>query len=413
MSSMRKKKKWNNSCGTNTGCNKKKDECKVKESYCEPCKKPACNKSESYKMPEATCCPKGPCDDCEIKFEDTCVKLAKEAEKLFKKALDCECLAVESYEEAKECDKKAKALEAKAKKLAKESIDNECEAEKLKKQANDLLCKSEDLCQKAKCLYKEAEKAGDEAEKYCEKAKCLYEKAQNENEQAKCLYSQAMKCDEKAMNCYKVAGEKIKEYEEKSKKCENMMKKCQDKINDCYDMDDCKKMKKSCYVDLGLDEPCKSKPSKCSNKHDKMNCYDNYESCNKKMKPSCECEVKYVCPTYNKPKKEMKKKCSCDYDYSYCDMDDYCSKYDYDKKEDYCDLDDILLIKEEETGLYINPIYNMEPMQYMGDFACKYPSMEEPYMNMDEMGMEEMQDMWMNYYMYMQNMMKNMMNNMN
>ena len=121
MSSMRKKKKWNNSCGMNTGCYKKKDECKVKESYCEPCKKEIYNKCEPFKISESNCYTKPHYDDCEIKFEDTCVKLAKEAEKLFKKALDCECLAVESYEEAKECDKKAKALEAKAKKLAKEA----------------------------------------------------------------------------------------------------------------------------------------------------------------------------------------------------------------------------------------------------------------------------------------------------
>ncbi|MEG2788996.1 MAG: hypothetical protein RR942_14375 [Romboutsia sp.] len=387
MSTMRKKKKCNNSCSVNAGCHAKK------EVYCEPCKKVVYKKMEPIKEIKPVCCPPGPCNDCEIKFDDTCVKLAQEAEKLFKKALDCECLAVDSYEEAKEFDKKAKALEDKAKKLAKESIDNEYEAEKLRKQANQLLCKSEELCAKAKCLYKEAESAGDEAEKYCEKAKCLYTKAQSENEQAKCLYSQAMQCDEKAMNCYKVAGEKIKEYEDKSKKCESMMKKCQDKIKGCYEMDDCKPMKKSCYVDLGLDEPCNDK---CNhNKHSK---------CEKKIKPSCNCEVKYVCPTHKeKPKKETKQKCG----YEYYDMNEY-----YYDKDEYCDLDDMMLIKEEETGLYINPIYNMEPMQYMGDFAIQYPSMDEPYMNIDQMGMEEMQDMWMNYYMYMQNMMKNMMGNM-
>ena len=373
MSTMRKKKKCYNSCSANLGCNQKKENC------CEPCKKTAYKKCEPSKKIELNCCPPGPCDDCEIKFDDTCVKLAQEAERLFKKALDCECLAVESYEEAKEFDKKAKSLEAKAKRLAKESMENETQSEKLRKQANQLLCKSEDLCERAKCLYKEAEQAGDEAEHYCEKAKCLYEKSQDANEQAKCLYSQAMKCDEKAMNCYKVAGEKIKEYEGKSKKCEDMMKKCQEKINGCYDMEDCKP-KKSCYVDLGIEEPC---------------------TC-KEEKPICTCKPKYVTPTYCKPKKDIKHSCGCE-----CNYDDkQNNKFNKDK---YYDLDDITLIKEEETGLYVNPIYNMEPMQYIGEFANKYPSMDEPYMYIENIGMEEMQDMWMNYYMYMQNMMDNMM----
>ncbi|OSB10586.1 hypothetical protein [Paraclostridium bifermentans] len=402
MSTMRKKKKCYNSCSANIGCNPKKE----KESYCEPCKKPVYKKCEPVKKLEPTCCPPGPCDDCEIKFDDTCVKLAQEAERLFKKALDCECLAVESYEEAKEFDKKAKALEAKAKKLAKESMDNETEAEKLRKQANQLLCKSEDLCARAKCLYKEAEQAGDEAEQYCEKAKCLYEKSQNVNEQAKCLYSQAMKCDEKAMKCYKVAGEKIKEYEGKSKKCEDMMKKCQEKIAGCYEMEDCKP-KKSCYVDLGIEEPCKEKKS-CKPCKPIHTCKEE-KSCKpintcKEEKPSCTCEPKYVSPTYCKPKKEVKQPCGCEFN--------FCNGHNNNQNDDeYCNLDDIMLIKEEETGLYINPIYNMEPMQYMGEFANKYPSMDEPYMYMENMGMEEMQDMWMNYYMYMQNMMNNMMYN--
>lgn len=384
MSTMRKKKKCYNSCSAHIGCNQKKE----KESYCEPCKKPVYKKCEPVNKLEPSCCPPGPCADCEIKFDDTCAKLAQEAERLFKKALDCECLAVESYEEAKGFDKKAKDLEARAKRLAKESMENETEAERLRKQANQLLCKSEDLCAKAKCLYKEAEQAGNEAEHYCEKAKGLYERAQNENEQAKCLYSQAMQCDEKAMKCYKVAGEKIKEYEDKSKKCENMMKKCQDKIAGCYDMEDCKPNKKSCYVDLGIEEPCKEKKS-C-------------KSCKpcKEEKTMCTCEPKYVHPTYCKPKKQMKASCGCEHEL-----------WNSHHNEEYCNLDDIMLIKEEETGLYINPIYNMEPMQYMGEFANKYPSMEEPYMYMENMGMEEMQDMWMNYYMYMQNMMQSMMYN--
>ena len=166
MSTMRKKKKCNNSCAMNTGCHQKKE----KEVYCDPCKKPVhkkcepckpiepCKKVDSCKemdivckKHEFACCPPGPCEDCEIKFDDTCAKLAEQAEKLFKKALNCECLATESYEEAREFDKKAKALEAKAKRLAKESLENECEADKLRKQANDLLCRSEELCEKAKC----------------------------------------------------------------------------------------------------------------------------------------------------------------------------------------------------------------------------------------------------------------------
>ena len=380
MNNLRKKKKYNNSCVVNDPCTTKKETKK-----CEPCKK---------QEPVCSC---GPCEDlCEIKFDDTCVKLAQEAEKLFQKALNCECLAVESFEEAKEYDNKAKALEDKARKLAKESQGNEAEAQKLRKQANELICKSDELCAKAKCLYKEAEAAGNEAEQYCQKAKCLYEQAQSENEKAKCLYSQAMNCDEKAMNCYKAAGEKIKEYESKSKKCEDMMKKCQSKLGECANnMNDCGNLGKSCYIDLGIDEPCKCKPT---------------YGCDNKATTDCGCksQVKNNC-SYNKPEKEMNYNCNYNY---------YTDKTKTTKpttKKTNCEANDIFLIKEEETGLYINPIYNMEPMQYMGDFSNKYPSMDYPYMDMgmcmnNQMGMEDMQDMWMNYYMMMQNMMmQNMM----
>ena len=106
MTIMRKKKKSNNSCAMNSGCHCKKE----KDTYCEPCKKPVykkcdpckkvdpCKDYDMHKKHDMSCCPPGPCEDCEIKFDDTCVKLAQQAEKLFKKALDCECLAVESYE---------------------------------------------------------------------------------------------------------------------------------------------------------------------------------------------------------------------------------------------------------------------------------------------------------------------------
>ena len=46
------------------------------------------------------------------------------------------------------------------------------------------------------------------------------------------------------------------------------MKKCQSKLGECANnMNDCGNLGKSCYIDLGIDEPCKCKPTYgCDNK---------------------------------------------------------------------------------------------------------------------------------------------------
>ena len=50
------------------------------------------------------------CNDCEVKFVDTCADLASKAEELFEKALEHQCIAEETLEQAKECEESAKVL---------------------------------------------------------------------------------------------------------------------------------------------------------------------------------------------------------------------------------------------------------------------------------------------------------------
>ena len=169
------------------------------------------------------------------------------------------------------------------------------------------------------------------------------------------LYSQAMKCDEKALQCYKNAGEKIKEYEAKSNKCEDMINKCNMKLNQCNHKD------KKCNDIM----PKYVKMDKC-----KHSCNKNYQEYNF----GCHCDNKKV----NKPKSNMN--------------------------------DDIIYIDNEylymnDCPTYVSPMYDMYQMQCMGDFAHKYPSLDMPYMNGYMNQYQDLNDMWMNYYMMMQNMM--------
>ena len=61
------------------------------------------------------------CNDCEVKFVDTCADLASKAEELFEKALEHQCIAEETLEQAKECEESAKVLAADAQNLMKKS----------------------------------------------------------------------------------------------------------------------------------------------------------------------------------------------------------------------------------------------------------------------------------------------------
>ena len=288
-----------------------------------------------------------PCDNYEITCVDKCVELAKKAEALFEKACKYEAEATNTFNQAKECEKSAKLLSQKAcsllqnaNKCEDQSKANECKAKQLMQQA-------EELSQKAKCLSKEADNIEKEAKANCEKAKCLYEKAETCNEKAKALYNQALKFDEKALECYKTAGDKIKEYEKNSKKCEEMINKCDNKLKKCES--NCVS-KETVMPDMGM--------TGCGcNKESAMNTCD----------------------------KIVQKSFSCDDEIIYIDATDVCSL-------------------GNECSSYVTPMYNMAPMQCMGNFTNKYPSLDQtmtPYET-------ENDDMWTNYYMYMQQMMKQM-----
>ena len=57
------------------------------------------------------------CNDCEVKFVDTCADLASKAEELFEKALQHQCKAEETLQQAKEYEQEAKVLAANAQNL--------------------------------------------------------------------------------------------------------------------------------------------------------------------------------------------------------------------------------------------------------------------------------------------------------
>ena len=77
--------------------------------------------------------------------------------------------------------------------------------------------------------------------------------------------------------------------------------------------------------------------------------------------------------------------------------------------------DDIIYVTDEDLCMnncttYVSPMYDMYHMQCMGDFSHHYPSLDMPYMNCYIDQYQDVNDMWMNYYMMMQNMMQSMMN---
>lgn len=364
---MRKKKKQ--SCS----CTPQHDACNENIQTITSCKP---NKQVNTCKPAQTCVD-DICGDYEITCVDKCVNLAKKAEELFEKALQCDCQATDIYNQAQQCEKSAQALSQKANNLLNNANVTEKEAKAAECKAQQLLDKAEELCAKAKCLYQEGKQTQKEAEANCESAKCLYEKAQSYNDQAKALYSQALKCDEKALECYKSAGEKIKEYELKSKKCEDMISKCGAKLDECANKAPCQMTKPAPTT---VSNQVVNKPS-CSCK------YEQYDySCNLPQKKTCvapQPTTKKTCPTTTQ---------------NYCNQPDIVYVQDYD------------LCSNNSCSSYVSPMYDMTPMQCSGNISNKYPSLEMPNMNsyMNQCG--DMNDMWMNYYNYMQNMyMQNMM----
>lgn len=356
---MKKKKKQSCSCAPPSEACKVVEPCKPvnKCVVCKPCE------TEIECTPISSCKPclpekkhmhsyvECPCGDYEITCVDKCVELAKKAEELFEKACQCESEATQAFNQAKECEKSAKILSQKACNLLQNSNKSENQARNDECKAKELMERAQALCEQAKALKKEAECVEKQAKENCEKAKCLYEKAENYNEKAKCLYNQALKYDEKALECYKTAGDKIKEYESKSKKCEEMLDKCGNKLQNCQN---------NCVSNQILQPEMNMMPSK----------------------PSCGC----IKPCKNNCETIIEKTCNCDEEIIYVNMDDNC----------YCN---------NSCSTYVSPMYNMAPMQCMGNFTNKYPSLDNtnmyPYTN-------QYDEMWMNYYMYMQQMMQQM-----
>ncbi len=353
---MKKKKKQSCSCTPQYDACKPVETCKTTQKceVCKPCETvvectpiSSCKPCHIEKKP-MTSYMECPCGDYEITCVDKCVELAKKAEELFEKACKYEADANATFNQAKECEKSAKLLSQKACNLLQNANKYENQSRNDEYKAKELMQRAQELFEKAKNLTKEAECIEKDAKSSCEKAKSLYEKAETYNEKAKCLYNQALKYDEKALECYKTAGDKIKEYENKSKKCEEMLNKCEYKLQNCEN--NCVSNK---YVDVHV-SPCA-----CNT------------SCN-----SCETIVE--------------KTCKCDDEIIYVDMDDCYSK-------NKC--------KTNKYSSYVSPMYNMAPMQCMGNFTNKYPSLDN--MNMYPC-MNQYDDMWMNYYMYMQQMMNQM-----
>ena len=205
----------------------------------------------------------------------------------------------------------------------------------------------------------------------------------------------------------------MKEYEMKSKKCEDMISKCGTALDKCSNKVTCKKEIPCEYV----------KPTDmCNTTKPSSTCkYEEYDySCNPPKKKSCGCNKpvsKNPCKmnTCNQDYENKMDSCYSDnkYQMNPCyEMDNYkmnpCKKSV--KSEDIVYIEDCDLCKGNLCSTYVSPMYDMTPMQCTGGMSSKYPSLDKPYMNAYMDQYQDINDMWMNYYMYMQNMyMQNMM----
>lgn len=345
----KKKKQW-------CSCTPQYENCNVDSETINNCKPTTKSKYCKKPVKKYVECP---IEDYEITCVDKCADLAEKAEKLFEKALDCECKAVDAFEKAEELEKKAKVLSAKANKLLKNANSSEGAGKEAECKAKQLMEKAEELCEQAKCLYKEAKCVEKEADQSCEEARCLYEKAQEYNEKAKDLYNQAMKYDEKALKCYKSAGDKAKEYELKSKKCQEMIAKCSNKLSQCdikpqYEEKDICKYQEPCQEY----NPCKT-----------VKGYQQYIN--------CEDQCNNVAGQYG--------------------------------DDEIIYIEDIESLSGNLCSTYVSPMYDMSPMQFTGELYNEYPSLDMPYIEPYINQYQDINDMWMSYYSYLQNMMmKNM-----
>lgn len=384
---MKKKKKQSCSCTPQNEACKVESTCTTtkKCEVCKPCETvvectpiSSCKPCTTEKKP-VSCYVESPCGDYEITCVDKCVELAKKAEELFEKACKYEADATQTFNQAKECEKSAKLLSQKACNLLQNSNKCENQAQNDECKAKELMKRAQELFEKARALAKEAECIEKEAKSNCEKARNLYEKAETYNEKAKCLYNQALKYDEKALECYKTAGDKIKEYESKSKKCQEMLDKCGNKLqncnNNCISTDGMKTK-----MDMGGQMMMTSIPSCMTPSTSECTTIQISPcECNKSSKKTCKNVM-----NQNTCDSILEKTYNCDDEIIYVNMDDACS----------C---------ANSCSTYVSPMYNMSPMQCMGNFSNKYPSLDD--MNMYQCN-SQYDEMWMNYYMYMQQMMQ-------
>ena len=160
----------------------------------------------------------------------------------------------------------------------------------------------------------------------------------------------------------KEVEEKIKEMGSKSKKCEDLINKCNSKLNNC--MTSCvqpEQTKKSCGCNIYDKKPVNN--CGCTSKAETYGCQ------------SCEEEIIQVAPEQQQNTTQSNNcGCMCETEYEYS---------------------------------YVNPMYDMTPMQYMGNMSNQYMTMETPYIMPFDDG-DSMNDMWNNYYMYIQKMIQSM-----
>ena len=143
------------------------------------------------------------------------------------------------------------------------------------------------------------------------------------------------------------------------------MEKCSNKIDACQNKPKCNE-NKYIYCDL------EKHNDKCGYKMQniKQNCGCKPVEAKKTCKTQC--KQQYVNPCY--------------------------------EKDEIIYVEDTKININKGCSTYVTPMYDMYQMQCMGEFSQQYPSLEMPYMNPYMNSYDDMSDMWMNYYMMMQNM---------
>lgn len=85
------------------------------------------------------------------------------------------------------------------------------------------------------------------------------------------------------------------------------------------------------------------------------------------------------------------------------------NSFEYSCNENNCDYEEKDCgCQNQKNYSYIDPMYDMTPMQYMGNMPYQCLNMQTPYIMVYEDDVEDINDMWNNYYMYMQKIIKSM-----